>query len=509
MTSRDGVAPDTAALPLVLEMHGISKRFPGVIALDDVSFDCRPGEVHALVGENGAGKSTLMNVLGGATRPDAGEIRLAGARASFRHPLEAQRAGIGVIHQELTLIADRTVAQNVFLGREPTRRGMLDGAAMRRATTALIDRLRLATDIAADRLVGRLSVGQQQLVEIIKALSVSPRILVMDEPTAALAEPEAEALFALIGQLRAQGLAIIYISHRLSEVLRLAQRITVLKDGRVVGTMAAEQADVERIVRMMVGRDIAQMFPRRAAPGEIGAELLRLDGVATEELHDITLTLRQGEIVGLAGLQGSGRHELLRLLCGQARVTAGKVAINGHAGPFRSPRAAVLGGLGYLSDDRKLEGLLLGQSVRDNILLTVRALTSFLAGREAGARRRRIAVEAIARDVDVRVPHLGVPVGQLSGGNQQKAVVARWLAVMPQILVFSEPTRGIDVNAKSGIHHLMRNVARSGKAILMDSSELPELIGNADRIFVMRDRSIAGELPGGASEAEVMRLATR
>ena len=513
MTTRPDTAARTTVAPgafaPVLEMRGITKRFPGVVALDEVSFDCRQGEVHALVGENGAGKSTLMNVLGGAIRPDSGEIRLDGAHASFRHPLAARRAGIGVIHQELSLIPDRTVAQNVFLGREITRHGVLDGAAMRRATAQLIERLGLPTDIAADRLVRSLSVAQQQLVEIVKALSVAPRILVMDEPTAALAEPEAEALFRLIGQLRAQGLTIVYISHRLTEVLRLAQRITVLKDGRIVGTLAAAEADVGRIVRMMVGRDIAQMFPPRAKEGEIGPMVLRLAGVATPVLHGIDLTLRAGEIVGLAGLQGSGRHELLRVLCGRSRGTAGEVEINGHARPFRSPREAVLGGLGYLPDDRKQEGLLAGQSVRDNMLLTVRALASLFAGRESAARRRGISISDIARQVDVRVPHLGVKMGQLSGGNQQKALVARWLAVAPQILVFSEPTRGIDINAKSGIHHLMRTAARSGKAILMDSSELPELIGNSDRIVVMREHTVAGELPGGASEAAVMELATR
>jgi ribose transport system ATP-binding protein len=487
-------------------MRGITKRFFGVPVLEDVDLDAAAGEVHAVVGENGAGKSTLMKILAGAHQPDAGTILLDGQEVRFGHPREAQERGVSIIYQEFNLLPERTVAQNIFLGREPTRGPFVDSRAMEEATAALLAELGSERVISPTSLVRDLSVAQQQTVEIAKALSFEARILVMDEPTAALSPHEVDALFAQVRLLQSRGLAVLYISHRLKEVFDLARRITVLKDGRKVDTVATDAIRPSQLVRMMVGREMDHYFPPRAAPEEIGAVRLRVEGGAVAKLHDIDLELRAGEIVGLAGLAGAGRTEVARALFGVDPFTAGIVALDGTPTRIRSPRQAIRAGIGFLTEDRKAEGLILPQAVRDNALLAVRSLGR--ARREGSATPGPRSVVDLARMVELRAASLEQEVRYLSGGNQQKVVLAKWLATQARILIFDEPTRGIDVGAKAGIHDLMRELARNGAAVLMISSELPEVIGMSDRILVMRDGTIAGELAAGASEADIMLLAT-
>jgi ABC-type sugar transport system ATPase subunit len=498
----DGADP---GVPL-LHMRGITKSFFGVPVLDAVDLDVMAGEVHAVVGENGAGKSTLMKILAGAYQPDAGSILLDGEEVRFGHPRQAQERGVSIIYQEFNLLPERTVAQNIFLGREPARGPFVDNRTMEEATAKLLAELGVEGAISPGSPVRELSVAQQQTVEIAKALSFEARILVMDEPTAALSPHEVDALFERVRLLQQRGLAVLYISHRLKEVFELSRRITVLKDGRRVDTVASDAVRPGDLVRMMVGRELDHYFPPRATAGEIGDVRLQVRSGAVGKLHDVDLEVRAGEIVGLAGLAGAGRTEVARALFGVEPFTAGVVELNGKPVRIRSPRQAIRAGIGFLTEDRKLEGLVLPQSVRDNALLALRSLGQ--ARMSERPVKEAPSVLDLARRVELRAASLEQEVRYLSGGNQQKVVLAKWLATRAQILIFDEPTRGIDVGAKAGIHELMRELARAGAAILMISSELPEVIGMSDRTLVMRDGTIAGELPAGASEAQIMLLAT-
>jgi ribose transport system ATP-binding protein len=491
-------------MPELLEMRGIAKSFVGVEVLHGVDLDLAAGEIHAVVGENGAGKSTLMKVLAGVHHPDRGTIRIDGEEISFAHPHAAQAAGVGIIYQEFNLLPDRTVAENVFVGREPIRRGVVQRRGMERATRGLLEDLGV-TSFGPRTMVRDLSVAQQQVVEIVKARSLDARILVLDEPTAALAEHEVELLFALVRRLQEQGIGMLYISHRLREVFTLADRITVLKDGALVKTVAKSEIDPRGLVNLMVGRELDEYFPPRAEASEIGDVRLALRGVSTDLLRDVSLEVRAGEIVGLAGLQGSGRTELARAIFGADPLRAGTVQLEGKEVRLRSPRHAIRAGLGFITEDRKAEGLALAQSVADNMLLAVRTVLP-------GARRRRsepglMSIRDLAAAVELNARGPEQEVRFLSGGNQQKVVLAKWLQTRPRVLIFDEPTRGIDVGAKAGIHDLIRKLARDGVAVLMISSELPELIGMSDRILVMRAGALAGELPAGASETDIMHLA--
>ncbi len=493
----------------ILEMRGITKRFPGVVALNGVSFDCLPGEVHALVGENGAGKSTLMKVLVGAYQPDEGEIWFAGKKVTFNHPREAQQHGLSIIYQEFNLLPYRTVAQNIFLGREPVRYGMIDNRAMEERTAELLKRLNAGDMMTPRSTVKDLSVAQQQIVEIAKALSFDSRVLVMDEPTAALSTSEVETLFDIVRGLQANGIGIIYITHRFKEIFDLAQRVTVLKDGQRVDTVAVQDVTSADLVRMMVGRELDHYYPPYARPEDIGPVRLSVRNGSNHLLHDINFDLRAGEIVGIAGLQGSGRTELAQALFGVVPFTSGTVEVNGTITRIDSPLAAIRRQMGFITEDRKGEGISPNQSVRDNVLLAFRALRPILSlVRGGNGARHQPPVEELTSKVDVRAVNLDQEVQYLSGGNQQKVVLAKWLATASEILIFDEPTRGIDVSAKAGIHDLIRDLARSGTAVLMISSELPEVIGMSDRILVMREGRIVGELPAGSSEADIMLLAT-
>ena len=496
---------DTQKTPL-LELRGVSKSFVGVEVLSGVDLTCHAGEVHAVVGENGAGKSTLMKVAAGAHRPDGGEVLIDGEPVSFGHTRDAQRHGVGIVYQELNVLPDRTVAQNVLLGREPHRGPLVDRRALRRRSRAALAELDPHEEIRLDALVGELSVAQQQTVEIAKALSLEARLLVMDEPTAALSATEAEALFEQVRRLRERGLGVLYISHRLREVFALADRITVLKDGRLVGTVTPDAVTPPELVRMMVGRELDGYFPPRAAPDDVGDVRLSVRGGTTSLLEGIDLDLRAGEVLGVAGLQGSGRTELARALFGADPFTAGTVAIDGRPVRIRSPRQAIRRRIGFVTEDRKTEGLVLERSVRENGWLTLRSLPG--RARPAKARRPGELIEELTRAVELRARSLEQEVRELSGGNQQKVVLTKWLAIEPEILIFDEPTRGIDVGAKAGIHDLIRTLARSGVAVLMISSELPEVIGMSDRVLVLRGGRVAGTLAAGPTEGDIMLMAT-
>ncbi len=493
----------------ILTVREITKSFPGVLALDNVSVDFYPGEVHAVVGENGAGKSTLMKVIAGAYTADSGQIQFAGERVEFDHPQEAQQAGISIIYQEFNLLPERTVAENIFLGREPTRFGVVDKKKMEADTIEVLKQLEAEDIISPNAPLGTLSVAEQQAVEIAKAISYDARVLIMDEPTAALASHEVGILTDLILRLQARGMAIIFISHRLIEVFDLSQRVTILKDGVKVDTDMTENLTMGRVVEMMVGRELSDYFPDRALPEDIGDVALAIRDGGNEEVHHINLEIRKGEIVGVAGLQGSGRTALARAIFGVDPFTTGAIEIEGQALLFEKPAQAIRKKFGFVTEDRKNEGLVLMQPINDNVLLTVRTLQSWLERAfPLGTRQDKDLAHDVSDHMDVRAPSMDQEVQYLSGGNQQKVVLSKWLATEAKVLLFDEPTRGIDVEAKASIHERIRELARAGTAVLMISSELPEVIGMSDRIVVMWDGTIEGELPAGATEEAIMHMAT-
>jgi len=492
-----------ARAPL-LEARGIGKRFGGVVALEGVDLHVGRGEVLALLGENGAGKSTLMKILAGVQAPDAGEVRVDGRGCRFAGVREALAAGIALIHQELNLASNLDVAGNLFLGREPRRAGFIDRGRMEREARGWLAKAGLDVDPATP--VEELSIGRRQLVEIAKALAVEARVVIFDEPTSSLSEGEARRLFEVIDELRASGVAVIYITHRLREVTRLADRVSVLRDGRHVGDLGREGLSEEAMIRLMVGRDLEAFFPRHheRAGGERRA-LLEVSGLRTRAFPEAEVGLRlgAGEIVGLAGLVGSGRSELLRAVFGVDRRLAGEVRVAGEALASGSPRAAIRAGVALVPEDRKVEGLVLPMGLDDNLNL--------LAGRGEWWRRpwrERERAAAVERQLRIKGAGGERPVGLLSGGNQQKVALGKWLAGEPRVLLLDEPTRGIDVGAKREIYEVMERLAGAGAAVLFVSSELPEVLALADRVLVMRDGGIAGELARGeADEESIMWLA--
>ena len=490
-----------AASDVVLRATGIDKAFFGVQVLHDVSFDVVQGEVHGLVGENGAGKSTLMKVLAGVHQADAGSIEFAGQTVAFTHPLQAMNAGLVTVFQEFNLLPERTVAQNVYLGREPLKGGLIGKKTMIARTRAILDDLGVDFIEPTER-VGSLTVAEQQIVEIVKALSFDARVISMDEPTAALSEHEVELLYAIIRRLTARGVAVIYVSHRLKEIFDLCDRITILKDGALVSTDPAADLTQDELVRRMVGRPIQSYYPGAEPGTEVGEARVRLRGVGNDFVDGVDLDVRTGEILGLAGLQGSGRTEILEGIFGAHAFTRGTMMLAGRPVRMTSPRQAVRAGIALVTEDRKAQGLVLGQSILDNALLVVRGV---FASRTRTARKR---VPGILSSLEITARGIDQEVQTLSGGNQQKVVLAKWLVTDPQVVLFDEPTRGIDVGAKVAVYTLMRRLAAEGKAVLMVSSELPEVIGMSDRIVVMRDGRIGAELAAGASELEVLAAAT-
>jgi len=490
--------------PVLLEMRGIGKSFPGVRALEGVDFDLRAGGVHVLLGENGAGKSTLMKILSGAYRCDTGEVRMNGQVVRLHPPVEARRLGVNTIYQECSLVPHLPVYANVFLGRERCLGGgFLDRRGMRAATSRILHDLGIELD--PDARVSRLSIAQQQMVEIARALAFTARIIVMDEPTSALTRTEIDKLFGLIRAVRERGVGIVYISHRMEEIMEVGDRVTVLRDGRRVASSPVAAVDIPQLIRWMADRELADHFPRRpTTPGESALEVEHL-GTAGK-LAGVGFVLRRGEILGVAGLMGSGRSTLARVLFGELRAQSGQVRIHGRIARIRSPAAAVGHRLGYLPEDRKQMGLVLPLSVRQNI-----ALANPERVYPWGWRRSRVEQQLARTQVDqlrIRTPHLEQPVVNLSGGNQQKVVLGKWLAREADVLIFDEPTRGIDVAAKVDIYELMNRLTERGAAILMISSDLPEILGMSDRILVMRDGRVAAEFPRGAADQErVLRVA--
>jgi len=483
----------------MIELRGIEKRFGGAHALADVSLVIARGTVHALVGENGAGKSTLGRVLCGGVRPDAGELLLDGAPVRWRDPREALAAGVAMVHQELAVCLDLSVAENIALGRWPRRGPFVDRAALERRAAELLAPIGATLPVTAP--LRSLSVAQVQLVQIAAALGTGARVLVLDEPTSALSQAEAARLLELVETLRGRGATIVYVSHRLPEVLRVADAVTVLRDGRVVATLPRPQATEAALVRLMVGRELPAARTAGRAPG---ATLLEVEGLSSPGvLHDVSFSLRAGEIVGLAGLVGAGRSELLRALFDLDARARGRVALEGRALGLRSTRAALAAGLALLPEDRQRQGLLLGWGARANWSLP--RLAAFRRGPLLDRRREaRAAGEALAT-ADVRGADLEAPVAALSGGNQQKVALAKWLAVGARVLLADEPTRGVDIGAKAAIHARLRAVADEGRGVLLVSSELPELLALSDRLLVLRGGRLVAELARGASEEAVLR----
>lgn len=492
--------PDPAPL---LQMRGICKRFPGVVALDRVDLDVRTGEVLVLMGENGAGKSTLMKVLAGAERPDAGDVVVDGRPVSLASPRVARRLGISVIHQELTLVPHLSVAENVFLGRAPRRApGLVDWRRMRALADSLLRGLGTTLDVRAP--VSRLGIAHQQMVEVARALSDEARVLVMDEPTSALSAAEVDQLFAAIERLVARGVAVVYISHRMDEVFRIGHRVSVLRDGRHVATRAIGETSPAELVKLMADREIAEQYPVRR--GRPGSPLLEVRHLARRGvLHDVSFTLHRGEILGVAGLVGAGRTELARAIAGADPVEAGEVVVEGRVVRCRSPREAIAGGVALLPEDRKQQGLVLGMSVQANI--TLPTLAAFA---RCGLVKRRAETSEAQRQIAglrVRTPSPHTPAGSLSGGNQQKVVLAKWLLSHARVLLFDEPTRGIDVAARRDIYDLMVALVAGGAGILMISSDLPEVLGMSDRVLVMRGGRVQAVFDAGRTDAQVLQAA--
>ena len=493
----------------VLEVRNITKRFPGVLALDDVSLQFMPGEVHAVVGENGAGKSTLMKIMAGAYIPDSGEIFLGGEKVSFEHPVDAQLKGISIIYQEFNLLPERTVAHNIFLGREPSRLGVIDVPRLNEQARAVLKEIGVEKMISPTAVANTLSVAEQQLVEIAKAISFNAKVLIMDEPTAALTYTEVKLLDDLIKRLKARGMAIIFISHRLIEVFDIAEKITVLKDGKFVKTVGKAEVKPADVVFLMVGRALDHYFPPLGKPEDFGEVVLRVKDASNDLLKGISFELHKGEVLGVAGLQGSGRTELAHALFGVAPFKSGLMELHGKANAVRSPNRAIKNRMGFVTEDRKSEGIAPRQPIRDNMLLTIRSIRSvFGVIFKDGVGGARQLVPVLGKRVDIRTDSFDREAQDLSGGNQQKVVLAKWLASDADVFIFDEPTRGIDVESKASIHDMIRDLTRQGVAVLMISSELPEIVGMSDRILVMCDRRVAGELPAKSTEQEIMLLAT-
>ena len=489
----------------IVEMQKVSKAFPGVLALDKIDFSCLPGEVHAVVGENGAGKSTLMKILAGVYRPDGGNILLKGKKTLFSSPKHAQNCGISIIYQEFNLIPDLTVAENIFLGREPTKRGrLIDSVTLRKKSSELLADLQADIDIHSK--VKDLGVAHQQMVEIAKALSLNADIIMMDEPSAVVSGRELESLFRIIRSLKESGKTIIYISHRIEEIFQIADRTTVLKDGHLVGTYDTRDLDKPQVVNLMVGRSLTETFPAREAGAK--REILTLDDVCRNTiLNHVSFKVYSGEILGLAGLVGSGRTEIARSIFGACEIDSGRVLLNGSPLKRATPKSSIASGIGFVTESRAKDGLVQNMSVRKNLTLTILdRIQKWFFVRES--KEKDICNDRV-REYDIVTTGIEQEIQYLSGGNQQKVILAKWININPSILILDEPTRGIDVGAKAEIYRLMRLLAKQGTAIIMISSELPEIIGMSDRILAIHEGKVMGELsPSEATEERILMLAT-
>jgi ribose transport system ATP-binding protein len=477
----------------ILQTRNLGKVYPGVTVLDGVEFELRRGEVHILLGENGAGKSTLAKILSGACAKSSGEIRIDGEPVEIKSPKHAQELGIAIIYQELNLVPNLTVAENIFLGREFTSMpGVISDRTLEAAATRLLEELGLP--IPANRRVQDLGIAQQQMVEVAKALSLEARILIMDEPTSALTGTEIRELFKAIARLKATGVSIVYISHRLQELIEIGDRVTVLRDGKSVATQDIRNTTIPDLIRLMVNRDLTEQFPKKKA--QVGPELLRVENLSQAGfLHDINFNVHAGEVVGISGLVGSGRSRLARAIFGAERIDNGQIRVNGNAVVIRSPRQAIDLGIGFLPEDRRTAGLVLKLSVRENICLS--NLAKFCRWGTVRSRQEQSSCLDYVQQLRIKAQNLDQPVLYLSGGNQQKVVLSKWLCSQAKLFVFDEPTRGIDVGAKVEIYELMNRLTASGAAILMISSDMLEVMGMSDRILTMCRGAISGEFVAG------------
>lgn len=486
----------------ILELSGIVKTFPGVRALDEAGLRVYPGQVMALLGENGAGKSTLMKVLTGIYQADAGSISYRGQPVHFKGPRDSQDQGISIIHQELNLLPELSIAANIFLGREPrTRFGNIDHAQLRERASALL--VRLGVKHGPDTRLGDLSIGEQQMVEIAKALSFDASVIIMDEPTDALTDTETEQLFAVIRELREQGCGIVYISHRLKEIFQICDRVTVLRDGKWIGEKAVSELDEDKIIEMMVGRRLEEQYPRLKR--ELGPVSLQVKALAGPGVRGVDFTLHQGEILGFSGLMGSGRTELMKLIYGANLVTTGEIAVDGQTLQPRSPADGLAAGIAYISEDRKGDGLVLELSVRENMSLC--ALSEFNKRGKIDGKAERQAVSDYVRLFNIKTPSQDQLIKLLSGGNQQKVAIAKGLLTRPKVLILDEPTRGVDVGAKKEIYQLINQFKKEGMSIILVSSEMPEVLGMSDRILVMHEGRISAEFMAQDANQEKLMAA--
>ena len=488
-----------------IKMQGIDKAFGSNQVLKNAGFELRDGEIHALMGENGAGKSTLMKILTGVYTRDAGTVTVDGQEVVYKSPQEAEKAGIVFIYQELNVLFDLTVEENLFMGKEITKGfGVCDKKAMRAKAQEVMDKM--GVHIPVHAVMSELSVGQQQMVEICKALMVDAKVLIMDEPTAALTESETKVLFAVIDSLKAKGVSIVYISHRMEEIFQLCDRITILRDGQYVGTENIRDITMDGVVQMMIGREIGERYPQRNV--EIGPEVLRVEGLTHEKLfRDVSFAVRAGEVLGVSGLMGAGRTEIMQAIFGNLPARSGRVFIDGQEVHIRNPREAIAAGIGFITEDRKTEGLLLEKSIAENIELCNLGKVS---GR--GVLSAKKGAELVKKGIEeFRIKCFGpdLECGNLSGGNQQKVVLAKWIYTDPKILILDEPTRGVDIGAKKEIYSVINDMAAKGVAVIMVSSELPEVLGMSDRIMVVHEGHVTGIIDGKtADQAKVMTLAT-
>ena len=488
-----------------IEMKGINKAFGSNQVLHDAGFVLEDGEVHALMGENGAGKSTLMKILTGVYKKDAGTITIDGKEVNFKNPQEAEKAGIVFIYQELNVLYDLTVEENLFMGKEITKFfGICDKKAMRAKAQEVMEKM--GVNIPVDAVMSDLSVGQQQMVEICKALMVDAKVLIMDEPTAALTERETESLFKVMKSLREKDVSIVYISHRMEEIFELCDRITILRDGSYIGTEKISEIDMDGVVRMMIGREIGERFPKRDV--KIGDVVLRVEGLTREGIfHDVSFDVRAGEVLGVAGLMGAGRTEIMRAIFGCIPKDQGNIYIEGQKVRIKNPEQAIKAGIGFITEDRKTEGLLLEKSISDNIEIANLKTVS-----KKGVLSRKKEKDLVKKEIEeFHIKCFGPwhECNNLSGGNQQKVVLAKWIATNPKILILDEPTRGVDIGAKKEIYNVINQMAALGVAVVMVSSELPEVLGMSNRIMVVREGEVRGVLDGKAADQEkIMTLAT-
>ena len=505
VTTTADLAASAAPPPYLLEISNISKGFPGVVALDNVELRVRPGSVLALMGENGAGKSTLMKIIAGIYQPDAGEIRLRGKPVVFDTPLSALQSGIAMIHQELNLMPHMSIAENIWIGREQLNGlHMVDHRAMHRCTAELLERLRI--DLDPEEHVGNLSIAERQMVEIAKAVSYDSDVLIMDEPTSAITEKEVAHLFSIIADLRAQGKGIIYITHKMNEVFAIADEVAVFRDGAYIGLQRADSMDGDSLISMMVGRELTQLFPERSQP--IGKLMLSVRDLSLEGVFEgVSFDLHAGEVLGIAGLMGSGRTNVAETIFGITPCTRGEIRLDGAPIKVTDPHFAIEKGFALLTEDRKLSGLFPCLSVLENMEMAV--LPHFVGNGFVHQKALRALCEDMCKKLRVKTPSLEQCIDTLSGGNQQKALLARWLMTNPRVLILDEPTRGIDVGAKAEIYRLISLLASEGMAVIMISSELPEVLGMSDRVMVMHEGEMMGTLDrADATQERVMHLAS-